>query len=123
MKVTMTSNIIHHLKARYHAREVDLEQCEPYLRNGQTVLFGLRLPDKKSNYHLLTTGDLRSLSKADRDHCIRTSQSPFDNLLLIVYRNCDDTISFKLINGMASKLVEEMVLLCEHSEFFRGLDG
>lgn len=103
--------------------EVELEQCEPYLRDGQTVLFGMRLPDKKSNYHLLTQGDLRSLSKADRDHCIRTSKSPFDNLLLIVYRNCDDTISFKLINGMASKLVKDMALLCEQLEFFLDLDG
>lgn len=119
----MTSDIIHYLKARYHARDIDLEQCKPYLRDGQTVLFGLRLPDEKSNYHLLTTGDLRSLSKATREHCISIGRSPFDNLILIVYRGCDDTISFKLINGMASKLVEEMVLLCEHPEFFQNLDG
>ena len=114
----MMYNLIYFLKTRYSAKDLDYDKCKCYLNERQTLLFGLHLTDKQRNYSLMTPGDLRSLSRSTREQCIRNHSSPFDDLMLIVYREFDGTVAFKLLNGMASRVVQEMVKLCESPECF-----
>lgn len=91
-------------------------ECTMYLREDQQLLFGIRLNDAKSNYELLTKYDLMNLSDTTRYQCVKTKTSPFNNMLLIVYKTKYGNTEFKLLHGMASRLVAEMVVICEHYE-------
>lgn len=85
-----------------------------YLREDQQLIFGIRLIDAKSNYKLLTKYDLMNLSAATRYLSVKTETSPFNNMLLIIYKTKCGDVKFKLLHGMASQLVAEMAVICGH---------
>ena len=91
-------------------------ECTMYLREDQQLLFGIWLNDAKANYKLLTTYDLMSLSSVTRYQSVKTETSPFNNMLLIIYKTKRSDVEFKLLHGMASRLVAEMAVICEHAE-------
>ena len=43
--------------------------------------------------------------------------SPFTNMKLIVYRKADGETGFRLLHGMASRMVKEMAELCQTGAF------
>ncbi len=98
---------------RFGGTDASKERCEAYLKPDHTFLFGVSFKDAKSNYKLLDRYDLMNLGLETREACKQTKSSPFDDLLLIVYKNNEGKVNFKLLNGMASILVEEMVKFCE----------
>lgn len=104
------------LAARYGGTVARPSECTMYLREDQQLLFGIRLNDAKANYKLLTKYDLVSLSAVTRYQSVKTETSPFNNLLLIVYKTKCGGAEFKLLHGMASRLVAEMAVICEHVE-------
>lgn len=101
------------LAKRFHGTVVSAKKCVPFLNPETTFLFGISFSDPKANYQLLSPYDLMNLAPATRAKCQETKTSPFDNLLLIVFKTKEGEISFKLINGMASILLEEMLHFCE----------
>lgn len=112
------------LTERYGGTIALQQECSMYLEKNQQLLFGIHLNDAKSNYELLTKHDLMNLSDTTRYQCVKTKTSPFNNMLLIVYKTKYGNTEFKLLHGMASRLVAEMVVICEHYEEWKfGIEG
>ena len=106
------NNIVKYLMETYHASMADDTQCSPFLEPGKALLFGLCLNDPVANYALLTEGDIASLGDAASTVCLKKRRSPFADMLLIFYVKDDGEVSFKLINGMGSRLFEELKDVC-----------
>lgn len=100
------------LAKRFNGIVITPEECECYLHD-HSPLFGLLFKDPKSNFSLLDQYDLMNLSPETRKRCLENKTSPFDNLILIVYKNENNETNFKLLNGMASVLLDEMILFCK----------
>ena len=65
-----------------------------------------------------------NLSDTTRCQCVKTKTSPFNNMLLILYKTKYGNMEFKLLHGMASRLVAEMAVVCEYYEEWKfGIDG
>lgn len=101
---------------RYNGTIASRKKCEPFLQAEYTFLFGISFKDPKANFSLLSDNDLKNLSPDTRKKCLKDKDSPFDNLLLIVYKDEIGELSFKLLNGMASLLLEEMLLYCKQNK-------
>ena len=101
------------LAQRFGGTVAAKQECEPFLQPGHEFLFGISLKDPKANFKLLDEYNLMNLAPDTRRKCLETQTSPFDNLLLIVYKNEQGETNFKLLNGMASVLVGEMIRFCE----------
>ena len=106
------------LASRYGGSVEKIPECDRYLYEGQEILFAIKLDNPKANYLLLTEYDLHSLSEATRNACISTQTSPFNKLKLIVYKDDKGRVNFKLLHGMASRLVSEMDEFCAKTELF-----
>lgn len=109
-------NFANRLAERYGGTVALPHECVGYLKEGQQLIFGIRLTNAGSNYKLLSEYDLMSLSAATRHRSVKTETSPFDNMLLIFYKTSCGEVEFKLLHGMASRLVAEMAELCTHAE-------
>lgn len=99
------------LAKRFNGVLMKPEECDCYLHN-QTPLFGLSFKDPKTNFILLDKYDLMNLSPETRKYCLENKVSPFDNLILIIYKDEHSNMNFKLLNGMASVLLAEVILFC-----------
>ena len=96
------------------------DELELYKDPDGKILFIIELDNPKANFHLLSEYDLMHLSKRTREECILTQESPFKFMRLIVYRDTNGSVNFKLLYGMASRLVKEMDLFC--SSIFKEFD-
>lgn len=114
--INVMESLANKLAERYGGIVALPHECTMYLREDEQLIFGIRLIDAKSNYKLLTKYDLMSLSAATRYQSVETGTSPFNNMLLIIYKTKCGDVEFKLLNGMASQLVAEMAVICEHVE-------
>ena len=106
------NNIAQKLALRYGGSVAQPQELETYMSLDYNVLFVINLDDAKANYRLLSAHDLNSMSKATRETCELTQESPFRHMRLVVYKDENDSINFKLLHGMASCLIEEMDALC-----------
>ena len=113
------NNIAQKLALRYGGAVAHPQELEVYTDPDYQVLFVIKLEDPKANYRLLSENDLQCLSDATRRTCILTQESPFKNLRLVVYKDASGSINFKLLHGMAGRLVEEMALLCSSADAFK----
>ena len=113
------NDIAQKLALRYGGTVAQPEEYDRYLYEGQEILFVIKFDDPKANYLLLSEYDLQSLSEATRRASISTQTSPFNKLKLIVYRDDRGEVNFKLLHGMASRLVEEMYAFCNKAEFYQ----
>jgi len=114
-------NIAQKLALRYGGTVAQPEEYNRYLFEGQKILFVIKLEDPKANFHLLSECDLQSLSEATRKTIALTQTSPFNKLKLIVYKDLKGKINFKLLHGMASRVVTEMACLCKFTELFEDI--
>ena len=102
------------LALRFGGEVEKQDRCEVYLKPEHTFLFGLSFKNAKSNFKLLNKYDMANLGVKSREACKRTKCSPFEDLLLIVYKDAEGVVVFKLLNGMAGVLVEEMARFCKN---------
>ena len=114
--------VIDKLALRYGGTVAQPEECVMYLNEDQHFLFGLKLDDPAANFHLMTEHDLHNLSETTRTVCLQTCTAPFRGMKLIVYKDETQTTNFKLINGMASRLVAEMIVLCNDKQLWASLE-
>ena len=121
--VKKMNDIVNTLAIRFGGTIAKQDECKIYLTEQQRFLFGLNFNDPKANYLLLTENDLQKMSHAMRAVSTKERCSPFSNLKLIVYTDDSGEINFKLLHGMAGRLVIEMVALCEQPELFVGIDS
>ena len=111
------NNTAQKLALRYGGTVAQPQDLEKYMCPDYQILFVIDLDDPKANYRLLSSHDLQSLSKSTRETCALTQESPFRNLRLVVYIDEKGSVNFKLLNGMASLLIEEMDLRCRQPDF------
>ena len=76
------------------------------------VQFVIDLDDPKANFRLLSAQDMNNMSESTRNACMSTQESPFRSMRLIVYKDERGSVNFKLLHGMAGRLVEELDALC-----------
>lgn len=114
-------NLAQQLALRYGGTLAKRQLCEIFLRREEQLLFGIRLSDPAANYRLLTEHDFQRLSDTTAAACRKMQSSPFDDLLLIVYRSEEGKPQFKLLYGMAGRLVEEMAALCADEHIWQTL--
>ena len=107
-------NVAQELAMRYGGTVAQRKDCELYLKEDQTFILGIDLNDPKSNFYLLSEYDLQSLSESTRTICVQTRTSPFRNMKLIVYKTTDKQVHFKILHGMASRLITEMAEMIEN---------
>ena len=106
------NNLAQKLALRYGGTVAQPQELETYMSLDYHVLFVINLDDPKANYRLLSAHDLNSMSKATREMCELTQESPFKHMRLVVYKDETGSVNFKLLHGMASCLIEEMDTLC-----------
>ena len=111
------NNLAQKLALRYGGTVAQPQELEAYMSSDYNVLFVIILDDPKANYRLLSAHDLNCLSKAARETCKLTQESPFKHMRLVAYKNENGSVNFKLLHGMASRLVEEMDFLCRQQDF------
>lgn len=111
------NNIAQILALRYGGTVAQPQELETYMSPDYNVLFVINLDNPKANYHLLSAHDLNSMSKATREMCELTQESPFKHMRLVVYKDIEGSVNFKLLHGMASCLIEEMDTLCRQLDF------
>lgn len=112
----MKNDLVQKLALRCGGTVAQLQE-NTEIDGGRRVLFIIDLNDPKANYRLLTEGDLNALPETERETCRRTGMSPFTNMKLIVYRKADGETGFRLLHGMASRMVKEMAELCQTGAF------
>lgn len=79
--------------------------CSHYLEGGACeLLAGFSFRDPAVNYTLLSDTDFLAFPPELVKNIHNSGESPFSDMLLIFYRN-EKGISYKLINGMAGKLL------------------
>lgn len=106
------SDIMKYLMDAYHASRADDTQCSAFLEPDKELLFGLSLNDPGANFRLLTPEDLASLGESAGAACLKSLRSPFTDMLLIFYRTENGKVSYKLINGIGSRLFEDLEDVC-----------
>lgn len=111
------NDIAQKLALRYGGTVAQPQELETDMGSDYNVLFVINLDDPKANYRLLTAHDLNSLSKSARETCELTKEAPFRRMRLVVYKDENGSVNFKLLHGMASRLVEEMDSLCRQPDF------
>ena len=94
----------------FHAEQISVEDYSGFCED--EVLLGLRFPSDKINYVLMSETDFIAFSDEEKAEIKESSKSPFNNLILIFYRDGSE-INAKLINGMAGKLLEIASIVCE----------
>ena len=100
--------IFQQLIAELNAIPTNESESIGYLSDKEELIAGFHLCDQSLNYKLLTEFDLLSLSDEQREECIKHHRSPFDDMLLIFYKDEDGALAFKIINGMGSRLITEL---------------
>ena len=92
-----------YLTSRYRAKPVEEARCRPFLPSESEFVLGFHFPDAEANFALLSDFDLKAFPPDEEARIRANRRSPFSDILLIAY-HCDDELSWKLINGMGSKL-------------------
>lgn len=110
------SIIANQLIEKLDAIQAELCDCNLYLNHDEKLISGFFLRNASLNYKLLTEYDLLSLSEDQRKLCCRWRISPFDDMLLIFFTNEKNEISFKIINGMGSRLIIDLYDICKKIE-------
>lgn len=98
--------IITYFTREYNASVALNSLSETFLEDKTSLLVGLQFFDAAANYLLLSETDLMAFKPEEAKEITEAKKSPFDNLLLIFYVTREGSVSFKLINGMGSRLFE-----------------
>lgn len=103
----MGVNVIEYLKREYAAIEMTKEECVCWLDDDETLIAGVRLPNKSKNYFLLSESDFCAFSDEECMRIQETKCSPFENMLVIFFSDAEGEF-VRIVNGMASKLFDLM---------------
>lgn len=96
--------VLSYFSQHYQAVPADPCRCRAFLENGRQLILGLSFPDPAANFRLLSDSDLTAFPPEAAQKILDEGRSPFRDMLLIFYRE-DGVTSFKLVNGMAGKLL------------------
>ena len=96
----------------YAPRHAPDEECLPFLEEGKDLVLGLRFTDPAVNFTLLTPNDLEAFPPPMAQRIVDARRSPFDDLLLLFYE-MDGAPGWKLVGGMAGRLLAIADTLCE----------
>ena len=88
----------------YNAEVLTQEEARRWMEDGEELLVGYKFPDIKKAYYLLTLNDDRLLTKEQYESHAVHREYPFPNLRVIVFRDKDGTISYRITNGIAGAL-------------------
>ena len=85
------------------AEVMDNEEASQWLNKGEDIVIAYRLPDKKINYYFITVNDARLLSEEEKEF-INHRESPFNNVIVIIYKNANGALDMRIENGLGDML-------------------
>ena len=88
----------------YNAEVLAQEEARRWTEDGEELLVGYKFPDMKKAYYLLALNDTRLLTKEQYEFHAAYREYPFPNLRVIVFKDKEGVIGYRITNGIAGAL-------------------
>lgn len=92
------------MKSFFNAEELSQEEITRWIADNEEPIIGYSFPDAQKNYYLLTVNDLNLLTEEQKEMFFECRVYPFMGIKAIVYRNKDNNVDLRIINGIGSAL-------------------